>query len=51
LELLGDLCSGIQEPAQHMGRPRKVLAHNTCCVIQSMQELGITADFRQAQPA
>ena len=29
----------------------KVLAHNICCVIQSMHELGITADFRQAQTA
>jgi transposase len=29
----------------------KVLCHNLCCVIQSMQELGITADFTQAQTA
>jgi hypothetical protein len=27
------------------------LAHNTCCVIQSMRELDITADVRQAVPA
>ena len=28
-----------------------VRCHTICCVIQSMHELGITADFRQARPA
>jgi hypothetical protein len=54
--LLRDLCKGIEEPEQvGRGRPRipladsifaaKLVAHNLCCLIQAIYELGIDPVF------
>ena len=41
----GDALRSKTETAQFNEALLKVLCHNICCVIQSMHELGITADF------
>jgi hypothetical protein len=61
VELLAELCKGIEEPEQKMGRLPladvvfawaqvnealcKILCHNICCLIQSIFELGIEPTF------
>ena len=47
----GETLRSKTETAQFNEALLKVLCHNICCVIQSMHELGITADFRQKQTA
>ena len=47
----GDALRSKTQVAQFNEMLCKVLAHNVCCVIQSMHELGVNPDFARVQAA